>query len=87
MLRARLDCRKIKGNPKEYTSSVLLTSEGVWIGGMNIPVPPERLPSLHKTQEQKHPLQPKVLADARGETNVRAEKQGLKKLKEANSFI
>jgi len=37
---------------------------GVWIGGMNIPVPPERLPSLHKTQEQKHPLQPKVLADA-----------------------
>jgi hypothetical protein len=43
-----------------FTYQHLVTSRVVWNGGMEFPVPMERIHLLHKTQEFLHPLGAKV---------------------------
>jgi hypothetical protein len=53
-LRAYLDWRNFIGISKESNSYVLLTSHGVWNGGMKFSFPMERLAFLHEMEEIKH---------------------------------
>ena len=63
------------GNSKELDSYGLMTSPAVWITGIELAVPMERVAFLHKTQEAKHSLGLEVFVVARDNTHIEREKR------------